>query len=130
MIKDIMKYGITASFTALFCCIVPSILFAIGIGTGIFSFAFADFFYNTDGSVNVYGYILRTLGALIIAHGICKYSKKQNCSLNTPRQKMINKILFAIILISFAYGLFELFTYLTTEYFEVIDVSRQQEYKV
>ena len=130
MIKDVIKYGLGASITALFCCVLPSILFAIGIGSGIFAFAFADFFYDTDGSANIYGYILRTIGALIVVQGIYKYHKKENCSLNSPKKRMLNKILFTIILIGATYGLFELLTYLTTEYFEVIDVSRQKEYKI
>ena len=128
MIKDAIKYGFTASITALFCCVLPSILFAVGIGSGIFAFTFADFFYNTDGSANIYGWSLRALGALIVAYGIYKYNKKESCTLNTPKQKKFNKIMFAVILISLAYGLYELFTYLTTEYFAVIDITRQQEY--
>ena len=128
MIKDAIKYGLGASITALFCCVLPSILFAIGIGSGIFAFTFADFFYNTDGSANIYGWGLRALGALIVACGIYKYNKKESCTLNTPKQKKFNKIMFAVILISLAYGLYELFTYLTTEYFAVIDITRQQEY--
>ena len=129
MIKDLLRYGLAASTTALICCVGPSILFAIGLSSGIFAFQFADFFYNADGSANVYAWILRVIGALIVTWGIMKYSRKENCTLNSPKQKMFNKVMFAVILISLAYGLFELFTYLTTEYFEIIDVTRQQEYK-
>ena len=129
MIKDIVKYGLAASTTALICCVGPSILFAIGLSSGIFAFQFADFFYNADGSANVYAWILRGLGALIVGYGIYKYNKKESCTLNSPKQKVFNKVMFAVILISLAYGLYELFTYLTTEYFAVIDVTRQQEYK-
>ena len=129
MIKDIFKYGLTATVTALFCCVAPSILFAIGLGSGIFAFQFADFFYTADGDANVYGWILRGSGALIIAYGIYKYNKKENCSINSPRQKGINKVIFALILISLAVGLYIGLTELTTNYFETIDAQRQIEYK-
>ena len=129
MIKDIFKYGLTATITALFCCVAPSILFAVGIGSGIFAFQFADFFYTADGSANAYGWIIRSLGVAVLAYGIYKYNKKENCSINSPRQKGINKIIFAVILISLAVGLYIGLTELTTNYFEVIDVTRQQEYK-
>ena len=129
MIKDIFKYGLTATITALFCCVAPSILFAVGIGSGIFAFQFADFFYTADGSANAYGWIIRGLGVAVLAYGIYKYNKKENCSINTPKQKKTNKIIFALILISLAIGLYIGLTELTTNYFEVIDVTRQQEYK-
>ncbi len=129
MIKDILKYGMGASVTALFCCVGPAILFAIGLSSGIFAFQFADFFYNEDGSANAYAWILRGVGALVLLYGIIKYNRKESCTLNSPRQKMINKILFATILISLALGLYFTFEYLTTEYFSVIDITRQEEYK-
>ena len=129
MIKDIFKYGLGATITALFCCVAPSILFAVGLGSGIFAFQFADFFYTADGDANVYGWILRGSGALIIAYGIYKYNKKENCSVNTPKQRKTNKIIFAVILITLALILYFGLTELTTNYFEVIDVTRQQEFK-
>ena len=129
MIKDVFKYGLTASITALFCCVLPSILFAFGIGSGIFAFTFADFFYNTDGSANIYGWSLRAIGIGIVIYGIYKYNKKESCSLNSPAEKFQNKLLFASILITLSVVLYMLFTHLTTEYFEVIDVTRQLEYK-
>ena len=129
MIKDLLKYGLGASVTALFCCVAPAILFAVGIGSGIFAFQFADFFYNADGSANAYAWILRAIGALVILYGIIQYNKKESCSINTKKQKMINKILFAGILISFGLGLYFAFTELTTSYFETIDVQRQIEFK-
>ena len=129
MIKDIFKYGLTASITSLFCCVGPSILFATGLSSGIFAFQFADFFYNTDGSANLYGWILRGIAGVIIAWGIVRYNKKESCSLNTPAQKLTNKILFAVTVIGLAAGLYLLFTHLTTIYFnDVIDVTRQLEY--
>ena len=129
MIKDVFKYGLTASITALFCCVGPSVLFALGLGSGIFAFQFADFFY-TDGSANIYGWILRGIGAGIVAYGIYKYNVKESCSLNTPAQKLTNKILFSVFVIGLSMGLYLLFTHLTTIYFnDVIDVTRQIEYK-
>ena len=128
MIKDIIKYGFASTITALFCCVAPSILFAIGLGSGIFAFQFADFFYNTDGSANIYGWILRLLGLAIVGYGIFKYNKKESCSLNSNRQKAINKFTFTATLLILALGLYLLFTHLTTEYFEVIDITRQKEY--
>ena len=128
MIKDVIKYGFGAASAALICCVGPSILFALGLSSGIFAFQFADFFYNPDGSANAYGWLLRGIGVAILACGIYKYNKKESCTLNTPKQKRFNKIMFAVILVSLAYGLYELFTYLTTEYFAVIDITRQQEY--
>ena len=130
MIKDIFKYGLTASITALFCCVAPSIIFALGLGSGIFAFQFADFFYNPDGSANVFAWMLRVVAALVVVHGISKYSRKQNCSLNTPSQRLTNKMLFAFFVVTLAAGLYLLFTHLTTIYFnDVIDVTRQLEYK-
>ena len=130
MIKDIFKYGLTASITALFCCVAPSIIFALGLGSGIFAFQFADFFYNPDGSANIFAWLLRLVALFILGYGIYKYNVKESCSLNTPAEKLTNKLLFASILITLAVVLYMLFTHLTTIYFnDVIDVTRQIEYK-
>lgn len=129
MIKDIIKYGLGSSVAALFCCVGPAVLFFFGLSSGIFAFQFADFFYNVDGSVNAYGWALRGAGLAVLAYGIYKYNKKESCSLNTPKQKRLNKIIFASILLFIGFGLYFLFTELTTNYFEVIDITRQQEYK-
>lgn len=129
MIKDLLKTSFAASITALVCCVGPSLLFAFGLSSGIFAFQFADFFYDpVSGAPNMYAWILRGVGVGILGYGIYRYNKKQSCSLNSPKQKLQNKIIFAVILISLAYGLFELFTYLTTEYFSVIDITRQEEF--
>ena len=129
MIKDILKYGLGASIAGLFCCVAPAVLFALGIGSGIFAFQFADFFYNIDGSANTAGWVLRGLGLAVIGYGIYKYNKKESCSINTPKQKRLNKILFAVTLTCVALILYILFTKFTTDYFEVIDVTRQLEYE-
>ena len=130
MIKDILKYGLGASITSLFCCVAPAVLFSLGIGSGIFAFQFADFYYNEDGTANLSGWILRGLGVLIVAYGIYKYNQKESCSLNTPKQKIMNKILFGGLTVSLALGLYFGLTSWTTSYFEVIDKARQQEYKL
>jgi uncharacterized membrane protein len=120
------KYSLTAAVTSIFCCIAPVILFQAGLMSGIYAISFADFFYNEDGSVGIGAIILRALGFIILIYGIIKFNQKENCSLNTIKQKRINKLIFSfiisIITISFFWSMDEFSSY----YFDKHIVPQQQ----
>ena len=133
MIKDILRYSFISSLTALFCCVAPSILFLLGLGSASFAFSFADAFYNIDedGAPNIYSWFIRVIGILIILFGIKQYNKKESCSLNSPRQKKINKFIFGLILILFTSLLYYAWHFGSSWLFEnYIDPARQKEYIV
>ena len=73
----------------------------LGIGSATFAFSFADSFYNvdTDGSPNIFSWIIRIIGLFILCYGIYSFNTKESCSLNSPKQK---KIVFAGSAIVFA----------------------------
>ncbi len=132
MIKDILKYGFISSVTALFCCVAPSIFFLIGIGSATFAFSFADSFYNvdTDGSPNVFSWIIRVIGLLIVFYGIYHFNRKESCSLNTPEQKKKNKLIFGITLFIVSLSLYAFWYLGTTWIFESFIVpARELEYR-
>ena len=120
MIKEILKYGLISSVTALFCCVAPSIFFLVGIGSATFAFSFADSFYNvdTDGSPNVFSWIIRVIGLLIVFYGIYRFNRKESCSLNSPEQKKRNKLVFGITLFIFSLSLYAFWYFGTTWIFD------------
>ncbi len=125
MIKQIFKYGIGAALTGMFCCVAPAVLFGLGLAGGVYAISFADWFY-VDGQPGVGAWVLRGLGAALIAFGIYRYNKKENCSLNTPRQRKLNKWLFAVLVTLLGVGLFYTFEALTGWYFDAYIVDAQQ----
>ena len=132
MIKEILKYGLISSVTALFCCVAPSIFFLVGIGSATFAFSFADSFYNvdTDGSPNIFSWIIRVIGLLIVFYGIYRFNRKESCSLNSPKQKKRNKLVFGITLFIFSLSLYAFWYFGTTWIFDsFIAPARELEYK-
>lgn len=132
MIKDILKYGIISSVTALFCCVAPSVFFLVGMGSATFAFSFADSFYNvnTDGSPNIFSWTIRFMGILIVSYGIYRFNKKESCSLNTPEQKKKNKLIFGITLIFVSFSLYAIWYFGTTWVFDFfIAPARELELK-
>ncbi len=126
MIKNVLKYGIGAALTGMFCCVAPAVLFGLGLAGGVYAISFADWFYTEQGDPSVGAWVLRGLGAALLAFGIYRYNKKENCSLNTPRQRRLNKWLFAILVIALGVGLFYSFEWLTGWYFDAYIVDAQQ----
>lgn len=133
MVKDIVKYSLISSVTALFCCVAPSVFFILGIGSATFAFSFADSFYNvdTDGSPNIFSWIIRIIGLLILCYGIYSFNVKESCSLNSPKQKKINKLIFGTSLIFISFSLYALWYFGTTWIFDnFIGPAREEEFKL
>ena len=130
LIKSIFKYGVASAFAGIVCCVAPMILFQLGVIGGIYAISFADFFYKSDGSLGLFGWIIRIIGLLIVCYGIYRFNIKENCSLNSDNQKRINKILFSVLLIIFSLTLFLSLEKLSSIYFdEYIVPAQKKEYK-
>ena len=125
-IVHFLKFSFSAAFTGIFCCIAPVILFQFGLISGIYAISFADFFYKEDGSVGIGAIILRLFAFIIIILGIIKFNQKENCSLNSPKEKKINKIIFAIISTIIAITLFWTLDEFSSYYFDKYIVPQQQ----
>tara|TARA_B110000116_G_C16646280_1_gene495208 strand:+ start:350 stop:748 length:399 start_codon:yes stop_codon:yes gene_type:complete len=123
----VLNYGLSAALTGILCCVAPMILFQLGLVSGIYAISFADFFYNQDGSVGFWGYMIRVMAVIIILIGIYNYNKKQNCSLNSKKEKIINKLLFLFIIISFALITFLSLEEFSSYYFDEFIVPQQQK---
>ena len=129
-IKNIFKYGVASAFAGILCCIAPMILFQLGLIGGIYAISFADFFYKSDGSLGLFGWLIRVIGLLIVCYGIYRFNIKENCSLNSDNQKKINKLLFSILLIIFSLSLFLSLEKLSSIYFdEYIVPAQKKEYQ-
>ena len=130
LIKSIFKYGIASAFAGIVCCVAPMILFQLGVIGGIYAISFADFFYKPDGSLGLFGWIIRIIGLLIVCYGIYRFNIKEDCSLNSDNQKKINKALFSVLLIIFSLSLFLSLEKLSTIYFdEYIVPAQKKEYQ-
>tara|TARA_B100000530_G_C15739924_1_gene401240 strand:- start:258 stop:662 length:405 start_codon:yes stop_codon:yes gene_type:complete len=122
----LIKVSFAAAFTGIICCIGPLILFQFGIIGGVYAISFADFFYSDDGSIGAGAILLRLLALSIILFGIRSYNKKEECTLNTKKQKSINKILFGFILIVFTLSIFMTLDQFSSIYFDKYIVPQQQ----
>ena len=126
-IKNIFKYGIASAFAGIVCCVAPMILFQLGLIGGIYAISFADFFYKPNGSIGLFGWLIRIIGLSIVCYGIYRFNIKENCSLNSDNQKRINKLLFSILLITFSLSLFLSLEKLSSIYFDEYIVPAQKE---
>ena len=63
---------------------------------------------------------------MVIIIGIIKFNKKENCSLNSAKEKKINKVLFAIISTIIAIALFWTLDEFSSYYFDEYIVPQQQ----
>ena len=125
-IKNIFKYGLASAFAGILCCVAPMILFQLGLIGGIYAISFANFFYKEDGSIGIGAITLRFFAFLVIVIGIIKFNKKENCSLNSAKEKKINKVLFAIISTIIAIALFWTLDEFSSYYFDEYIVPQQQ----
>ena len=129
-IKNIFKYGLASAFAGIMCCVAPMILFQLGLIGGIYAISFADFFYKADGSLGLFGWLIRIIGLSIVCYGIYRFNIKEDCSLNSDNQKRINKLLFSLLLLTFSISLFLSLEKLSSIYFdEYIVPAQQKEYK-
>ena len=129
-IKNIFKYGIASAFAGIMCCVAPMILFQLGLIGGIYAISFADFFYKPDGSLGLFGWLIRVIGLSIVCYGIYRFNIKEDCSLNSDKQKRINKLLFSFLLITFSLSLFLSLEKLSSIYFdEYIVPAQKKEYQ-
>lgn len=125
-ITHFLKFSFSAAFAGIFCCIAPVILFQFGLISGIYAISFADLFYKEDGSVGIGAIILRFFAFIIIIIGIIKFNQKENCSLNSAKEKKINKIIFAIVSTIIAIALFWTLDEFSSYYFDEYIVPQQQ----
>ena len=125
-IVHFLKFSFSAAIAGIFCCIAPVILFQFGLMSGIYAISFADFFYKEDGSISVGAIILRLFAFTILIIGIIRFNNKENCSLNSDKEKKINKILFAIILTIITVALFWTLDEFSSYYFDKYIVPQQQ----
>ena len=129
-IKNIFRYGIASAFAGIVCCVAPMILFQLGLIGGIYAISFADFFYKPDGSLGLFGWLIRIIGLSIVCYGIYRFNIKEDCSLNSDNQKRINKLLFSFLLITFSLSLFLSLEKLSSIYFdEYIVPAQKKEYQ-
>ena len=129
-IKNIFKYGIASAFAGILCCVAPMILFQLGLIGGIYAISFADFFYKSDGSLGLFGWLIRIIGLSIVCYGIYRFNIKEDCSLNSDNQKRINNLLFSFLLITFSLSLFLSLEKLSSIYFdEYIVPAQKKEYQ-
>jgi len=122
----LIKISLTAALTGIICCIGPVVLFQFGIIGGVYAISFADFFYADDGSIGAGAILLRILALIIIFLGIRSFNKKEDCSMNTKKQKTINKILFAFILLLVSISIFVTLDEFSSIYFDKHIVPQQQ----
>ena len=125
-VYHLIKISFSAALASIICCIGPVLLFQFGLISGIYAISFADFFYADDGSIGVGAIILRTFGIFIIFGGILSYNKKEDCSLNSKKQKKVNKALFGIIVLIISVSLFLTLDEFSSVYFDKHIVPQQQ----
>ena len=126
-IKNIFRYGIASALSGIICCVAPMILFQLGLIGGIYAISFADFFYKPDGSLGLFGWLIRIIGLSIVCYGIYRFNIKEDCSLNSDNQKRINKLLFSFLLITFSLSLFLSLEKLSSIYFDKYIVPAQKK---
>jgi hypothetical protein len=72
-----LKFASSAGIAGILCCVAPAVLFMFGLMGGAYAISFADFFYNSDGSVGVGGWVLRGFAIAIGAFGIYRFKTKK-----------------------------------------------------
>ena len=122
----LIKVSFSAALAGIICCIGPVVLFQLGLMSGVYAISFADFFYAENGSIGVGAIILRVVGLFIVVIGIAKYNKKEDCSLNSKKQKKINKFLFGIIVLIISVSVFLTLDEFSSIYFDKYIVPQQQ----
>lgn len=119
-----LKVVAAAGLTGIVCCVAPAVLFAVGLGGGIWAISFADFFY--EGTNGVGAWILRGVGVLIAVGGIVLYKRKQDqCSIS-PARKRKNIVLLSVVIAVMGLGFFLTLERLSAWYFEKAIVPAQQ----
>ena len=122
----LIKVSFSAALAGIICCIGPVVLFQLGLMSGVYAISFADFFYAENGSIGVGAIILRVVGLFIVVIGIASYNKKEDCSLNSKKQKKINKFLFGIIVLIISIYIFLTLDEFSSIYFDKYIVPQQQ----
>jgi hypothetical protein len=122
----LIKVSLSAALAGIICCIGPVVLFQFGLMSGVYAISFADFFYAEDGSIGTGAIILRVIGLFIVIIGVISYNKKEDCSVNSEKQKKINKILFASIVLVISISLFFTLDEFSSIYFDKYIVPQQQ----
>ena len=122
-----LKFASSAGIAGIICCVAPAILFMFGVMGGSYAISFADFFYNSDGSVGTGAWILRGVAVAIGALGIYRFRTKQNqCSID-PKRKKKNLFLVAFLILVLGVGIFLSLEKWSSWYFDEYVVPAQQQ---
>ncbi len=125
-----LKWGLgvaaSAGLTGMLCCVAPMVLFMMGIMGGTYAISFADFFYETDGSVGTGAWVLRMVAVCVGVAGFWRYRNQQGqCSIEPARQRK-NLILLASVIALLGVGFFLTFESISSWYFDAYIVPAQQ----
>ena len=121
--------GVAASvgLAGMLCCVAPMVLFMMGIMSGTYAISFANFFYETDGTVGVGAWILRVVAVFVGIAGFLKYRMQQHqCTIDPERQQK-NLIVLMIVIVLFGIGFFLSFESLSSWFFDAYIVPAQQK---
>tara|TARA_B100000809_G_scaffold265283_1_gene323625 strand:+ start:9376 stop:9807 length:432 start_codon:yes stop_codon:yes gene_type:complete len=127
ILKWALKFASSAGLAGILCCVAPAVLFMFGLMGGAYAISFADFFYNSDGSVGTGSWILRGLAVAIGVYGVYRFRTKQNqCSID-PKRKKKNLLLVTAIIVILGVGIFLSLEKWSSWYFDAYVVPAQQE---
>ena len=122
-----LRVAAAAGLTGMLCCVAPMVLFMFGLMGGVYAISFADFFYQSDGSIGTGAWVLRGLAVVIGAVGIWRYrAQQQACSIDPARQR-INLILLTVLIAVLGVGFFLSLERLSSWYFDAYIVPAQQK---
>ena len=121
-----MKVAASAGLTGMLCCVAPMLLFMLGIMGGTYAISFADFFYETDGSVGTGAWLLRGLAVVVGARGFFQYRNQQQVCSTDPQQQKKNLVLLGMLIVVLGVGLFLSLEALSSWYFDQYIVPAQQ----
>ena len=127
---SVLKWGLgvaaSAGLTGMLCCVAPMVLFMMGIMGGTYAISFADFFYETDGSVGIGAWVLRIVAVFVGLAGFWRYRNEQEqCSIDPARQQK-NLILLGTVIVLLGVGFFLTLESLSSWYFDAYIVPAQQ----
>ena len=122
-----LKIASSAGLVGILCCVAPAVLFMFGLMGGAYAISFADFFYNSDGSVGTSGWILRIVAIAIGAFGVYRFSVKQSQCSTDPKRKKKNLVLVTAVILLLGLGLFLSLEKWSAWYFDTYVVPAQQD---
>ena len=122
-----LKIASSAGLVGILCCVAPAVLFMFGLMGGAYAISFADFFYNSDGSLGPSGWILRIVAIAIGAFGVYRFSVKQSQCSTDPKRKKKNLVLVTAAILLLGLGIFLSLEKWSAWYFDTYVVPAQQD---